>query len=325
METTDIEEKLARYLFLASLISIIASSIFFLTDFLINRKVIHYGLLNANLPFYLLRNVPLIIAIIILPVILLSLAFLAIERKEVDVNFSRDSFRVSAVVFFIEFLIFSASFYISPSSSQSLKGFTDLDFSIYYSVWTLYLSAISIIPTCLAFFILNAIKDRKTKTPFSSVYNLKSAAILSIPFSIFSDILWSSNITLGIQYYPLFFLISFVVFLKGPIIGTFAALMPLESNIIAYSFYGLFEIPYIFFIMILILMGLIYILSIIPKRAKDKNMEKRSVNEEEHREKVEVESWIREKCPVCGGSSFLISRTNPAEYKCQKCGFELQQ
>jgi predicted RNA-binding Zn-ribbon protein involved in translation (DUF1610 family) len=325
LETTDIEEKLARYLFLASLASIIASSIFFLIDFLVNGRGIHYELLNANLPFYLLRNVPLIIAIIILPAILLSMAFLAIERKEVNVNFSRDSFRVSAVVFFIEFLIFSASFYISPSSSQSLKGFTNLDFSIYYSVWTLYLGAISIIPPCLAFFILNAIKDRKTKTSLSSVYNLKSAVILSIPFSIFSDILWSSNITLGIQYYPLFFLISFVVFLKGPIIGTFASLMPLESNIIAYSFYGLFEIPYIFFIMILILMGLIYILSIIPKSAKDKNMEKSIVIREEPKEKVEQESWIRGKCPVCGGSSFLISRSNPAEYKCQKCGFEIQQ
>jgi ribosomal protein S27AE len=113
---------------------------------------------------------------------------------------------------------------------------------------------------------------------------------------------------------------------KGPVIASFAALFPLEINIMAYSFFGILELPFIVLIFFLIIAGFLQLVSMIPRHGGNED-EPKVQKQPSKEKKIEKEkpSWVNGKCPNCGHFAFLIKGGASENLVCQNCGYEFNK
>ncbi|MHB8361873.1 MAG: hypothetical protein ACYDDC_08770, partial [Thermoplasmataceae archaeon] len=247
-------EGIFGYLFLMLTALTTVSLAFFIYQSSVGKSATHLLLLQQNLPFAIKYDNLSIIAIFSTLLIILLSSFLFVYRRNGISTSESKGFRLSAIIFMIQYLVFSITSYIEPYSPNLLNSFTNFDFAIYYSIWSLFLLVLSIVPVFLTLIIVNIVLYRKKGTQiFSRFTNTKHGFLIALPVSIFSDILWSGNITTGLQYFILFYSVAVLVFESGFIIGIFASITPLASNVTAYSFSGLFTIPFLILIFVIVL------------------------------------------------------------------------
>ena len=319
------EERAIEYVFSTGIVLIILSAFFFIFKLILGNYRLHPTLLNKNLPFIVGTSLPLLTIILLAPVLVISLLFYVIASKKSSSLLPENSFKMSSLLFLVEFLIISLSYYINPIAASTTNGFNNLDYTLYYSAWTIYIGLISLLPPFVSFIFLNLYGRIGTRSKlFSKALNIGQSFIISIPIALISDIFWSNSLVEGFQYYLLFYAVSFLFMAKGPIVGSFAALFPLEFDIIAYSFLGILEIPFIFLTFILIIAGFLQLLFIFSGNhttLDETKVEERHTAEKKIKE--EEQSWIKGKCPVCGRSTFLIKEGQSENIACQNCGYEL--
>ena len=327
MNQKNTEERAIEYIFITALALIILSAVFFVFELLVGHYKLHLTLLNNNLPFTIGRGISLLLILLMAPVFVISLLFYIMDSKENSGSLPDNGFKASSLLFLVEFFIISVSYYLVPSASSTIKGFNNLDYALYYSIWTSYIGFISVLPPLVIYIFLNLYKRPGTGLKlFYRTLNIRQSFIISLPIALISDIVWSNTLVEGIQYYLLFYAVSILFMAKGPVIGTFGALVPLETDIMAYSFFGVLEIPFIFLTFILILAGFLQLFSLIPNNHKD-NGENEVQQKPVVEKKIEKEkpSWINGKCPNCGHSAFLIRGSRSEDLVCQNCGYEFNK
>ena len=321
------EERVIEYIFIIAIALIILSVTFFIFKITLGHYNLHLALLNNNLPFVIHRSSSWLVIILLAPVLVICLLFCIIKSKEKGGLLPENGFKASSLLFLVEFLIISISYYVNPSAASTTNGFNNIDYALYYSVWTIYLGIVSLLPPLVTLIFLNLYGRIGTRSKlFSKALNIRQSFIISIPIALISDIVWSNSLVQGLQYYLLFYAVSILFISKGPIIGAFAALFPIELDIIAYSFFGVLEIPFIFLTFILILAGFLQLFFIFPSHHENldetKQDKRDGKSEADNKIKREEQSWLKGKCPVCGHSSFLLKGGQSENLVCQNCGYE---
>ncbi len=327
MNQKNAEERAIQYIFVTALALIILSAVFFIFELLLGHYKLHLTLLNNNLPFTVSSGILWLLILLLAPVFVISLLFYIMDSKENSGSLPDNGFKASSLLFLVEFFVISVSYYLVPSASSAIKGFNNLDYALYYSIWTSYIGFISVLPPLVVYIFLNLYKRPKTELKlFYKTLSTSRSLIISLPIALISDIVWSNTLIEGVQYYLLFYAVSILFMAKGPVIGTFAALVPLETDIMAYSFFGVLEIPFIFLTFILILAGFLQLFSLIPNNHKNKG--KNEVQQQpvvEKKMEKEKPRWVTGKCPKCGHSAFLIRGGRSEDLVCQNCGYEFNK
>ena len=327
MKQKKAEERAIEYVFITALALIILSTGFFIFKLLLGHYDLHITSLNNNLPFIITGNLSWLLIIILVPVLVICILFYLMDSNRNGVFIAENGFKISSLLFLVEFLIISVSYYVSPSAASTMKGFNNLDYALYYSVWTIYIGLISLVPPLVIFILLNLYRRTGNGSKlFSGTFNLQQSLIVSIPIALISDIIWSNALIEGIQYYLLFYAVSILFMTKGPVIASFAALFPLEINIMAYSFFGILELPFIVLIFFLIIAGFLQLVSMIPRHGGNED-EPKVQKQPSKEKKIEKEkpSWVNGKCPNCGHFAFLIKGGASENLVCQNCGYEFNK